>query len=206
MAYKLLHNGEKILYSIPQLIAQDEVFLSISERAYANLMPYYVISNYGRLYNYYTQRFITPAIDSKGYLYANLRGRDEKGHACRIHRMLMTTFNPCPYCEELLINHKDGNKLNNSLSNLEWCDYSYNSLEAYRIGLNRNLKGEERSNATLTNNQAELICQAMTNPCRKLTDIALEFNVPVQILYNINTGRAWKHIADKYTFPKRREK
>ena len=118
----------------------------------------------------------------------------------------MATFNPCPYCEELLINHKDGNKLNNSLSNLEWCDFSYNSSEAYRIGLNKNLRGEERPNATMTDEQAELVCRAMLNPNVNMTDIAKEFNVTPQVLYNINAGRSWKHIADKYTFPKRREK
>ena len=37
--------------------------------------------------------------------------------------------------DNLVINHKDGNKLNNNLENLEWCTQAYNNAEAYRLGL-----------------------------------------------------------------------
>ena len=68
-----------------------------------------------------------------------------------LHRIMMETFSPdrinfkCADYEErnkidlnkLVINHKDGNKLNNSLDNLEWCSEAYNNKEAYRIGVRK---------------------------------------------------------------------
>jgi hypothetical protein len=52
----------------------------------------------------------------------------------RVHRLLAEQFisNPNNYSE---INHKDGNKLNNNLSNLEWCTHQYNMRHASKNGL-----------------------------------------------------------------------
>lgn len=40
-----------------------------------------------------------------------------------------------------IVNHKDGNKLNNSIENLEWCNYSYNNYHAYRTELKKRTNG-----------------------------------------------------------------
>ena len=53
-----------------------------------------------------------------------------------VHRLIAKTFiqNPNNYP---VINHKDGNKLNNNINNLEWCTVSHNNKEAYRIGIKK---------------------------------------------------------------------
>ncbi len=59
-----------------------------------------------------------------------------------IHRLVAKAFilnpnnKPC-------INHKDGNKSNNDITNLEWVTYSENDLHAFKIGL-KSQKGEEK--------------------------------------------------------------
>ena len=59
-----------------------------------------------------------------------------------IHRLVAETFikNPENY---FYINHKDGDKTNNNINNLEWCDNSHNVREAYRLGLNNPILGEK---------------------------------------------------------------
>lgn len=60
--------------------------------------------------------------------------KNGKVYTKTLHRLLMETFKPNK--DNLpCINHIDGNILNNSLNNLEWCTYSHNNKEAYRLGL-----------------------------------------------------------------------
>ena len=56
-----------------------------------------------------------------------------------IHRILAETFieNPNNFN---FVNHKDGNKENNNLENLEWCTQSENISHSYRTGLNGHVK------------------------------------------------------------------
>ncbi len=53
-----------------------------------------------------------------------------------VHRVVAEHFliNPCPD-KYIFINHLDGNKLNNTASNLEWCDHKRNMSHAFDTGL-----------------------------------------------------------------------
>ena len=54
--------------------------------------------------------------------------------AFTVHRLVATAFIPNPMNKKQ-VNHKDGNKLNNSADNLEWCDMSYNVKHSFVVGL-----------------------------------------------------------------------
>lgn len=60
--------------------------------------------------------------------------KDGKMYNKQIHRLVAIAFLPNPN-NYPIINHIDGNKENNNISNLEWCSYSHNVNEAYRLGL-----------------------------------------------------------------------
>jgi len=84
--------------------------------------------------------YVTP----KGYKMASLC-KNGKSYKVFLHRLLAIAFIPNtenkPY-----INHKDGNKLNNSLDNLEWCTKKENNAHAWRTGLCENVRKINREN------------------------------------------------------------
>lgn len=87
----------------------------------------YAISSYGRLKNIIDNHFI-PQKNDKGYrrvtINAKVNGKT-KYYTLSIHRLVATAFLPNP--EKLpYVNHKDENKANNFVNNLEWCTEAYN--------------------------------------------------------------------------------
>ena len=95
----------------------------------------YQISNYGRVRNIATDRILIPRIKDTGYyqITLSLGGRSKK-HTFKIHRLVAEQFIPNP--DNLpQVNHIDGNKLNNCVDNLEWCNQSHNIQHAMALGL-----------------------------------------------------------------------
>lgn len=78
-------------------------------------------------------RIKKPCDNGNGYLYV-AKVIDKKAKHYYVHQLVAATFinNPDNLTE---INHKDGNKANNSVENLEWCTRSENLCHAYRTGL-----------------------------------------------------------------------
>ena len=70
--------------------------------------------------------------DSEGYLRTSIRinGKQERA---RIHRLVAKAFIPNPY-KKPFVNHKNGNKADNRVNNLEWCTERENALLAYMNG------------------------------------------------------------------------
>ena len=64
------------------------------------------------------------------------KNKQKKLH--RIHTLVATHFINKPY-PDLIVNHKDGNKFNNNVSNLEWCTYKENSNHAKDLGLDKSI-------------------------------------------------------------------
>lgn len=70
-------------------------------------------------------KYITPQLGPNGYYIVGLM-KNNKIYYPRLHRLVAITFIPNPnnYPQ---VNHKDENKANNNVENLEWCDAKYNS-------------------------------------------------------------------------------
>ena len=98
----------------------------------------YEVSNLGRVRSmkrYYGMvgRIMPQTIQRKGY-YAVTFWMNNKAYCRKVHRLVIEAFTPNP--DSLpCINHIDGNKLNNHVSNLEWCTYQANMQHAVRTGL-----------------------------------------------------------------------
>lgn len=87
--------------------------------------PDYKISNKGRVYSSLTYRILKPRKHSKGYYNVALF-KDGQMHQKLIHRLVAEAFIPCDN-KSLVVNHKDENKRNNKVDNLEWVTRSENA-------------------------------------------------------------------------------
>lgn len=113
-------------------MASSEVWKIIDE------FPSYMVSNLGRVksldYNgTKKEKILKPIKQKKGYLKIGLY-KNKKYYSRQIHRLVAITFIPNPN-NEPQVNHIDGNKENNTVYNLEWCNNQYNQTHAINNGL-----------------------------------------------------------------------
>lgn len=108
-----------------------EIFKDI--KGYENL---YKISNYGNVKSLKNSIILKPAKNHRGYLHVALY-KNNKTKAHRIHRLVAQAFISNPE-NKPQVNHKDGNKLNNCVDNLEWVTNGENQKHAFKLGLQTN--------------------------------------------------------------------
>lgn len=93
----------------------------------------YYVSNEGEIKNFKTNHILKLKINNGGYYSTNIRV-DGKIKTIRPHRLVAELFIPNednkPY-----VNHIDGNKLNNKVTNLEWCTPKENTKHAFKNNL-----------------------------------------------------------------------
>lgn len=111
----------------------------------------YCITNTGKVFNVITGKEMKSR-KIRGYLAVGLEGSKE-GNKRRqiinkIHRLVATYFVPNPQ-NKSIVNHKDGNKLNNNFTNLEWVTISENTKHAYANGLQRSCWNKELALAAI---------------------------------------------------------
>lgn len=107
-----------------------------------NFEGLYQVSNFGRIKSFPrtgTQtkdiRIKKITLSTKGYMRTSL-WKNKKSSMKSIHRLVAQAFIPNPN-NLPQINHKDGNKTNNNVENLEWVTAKENVAHAYKIGLNK---------------------------------------------------------------------
>lgn len=95
----------------------------------------YWISNLGRVKNKHG-KILKPRLSSNGY-YNICLYKNNKAKCYTVHRLVAEAFIPNP--DNLPeINHKDENRLNNEVYNLEWCNRKYN--QHYGSAIKKNIK------------------------------------------------------------------
>ncbi len=101
----------------------------------------YKVTDDGRVFTVKYQRFLDTVVDKYGYLKVRLVSTDGGRHRYSVHRLVLENFSPVDGMDKMQVNHKDGDKKNNALSNLEWTTPKENILHACAHGLRHNQQG-----------------------------------------------------------------
>ena len=166
-------------------------FVKINEKGFED----YYISKDGRLVKLYKNgniKFINPRLDAYGYMRVSITDINGKRKDRKMHRLMAQTFIPNPE-NKPTVNHKDGNKQNNSVENLEWATLSEQQIHAYGNGLNSN-SCELNPGHKLTLSQVEWIKEHYIKRDKTFGVIALakRFNVHRKTIGRIVNGQSWK--------------
>jgi antitoxin component HigA of HigAB toxin-antitoxin module len=117
----------------------------------------YTIDGLGNIYSDISGRMKTRNKGNTEYQIINLMTLEGKKKTFRVHRLVMMAFHPIQNMDDMEVNHIDGNKQNNALSNLQWCTSSKNQLHAFQIGLQKPRKGEKSNFSKLTQKDVDKI-------------------------------------------------
>lgn len=203
---KTIDPDSLIIQNIPSL--NGEIWVRINRSIYPDLKPYYWISNYGRIYSEVSNmimksRHLDPEKVSSPYYKIALQTNDGKHSISKsylIHRLMMCSFFPVENMENLVVNHIDGNKLNDNLSNLEWTTEHGNMQHAISHGLLNPIYGEKHTCAKISESDAKEIILLLLD--RKLThkEIANRMHCSLSIVDSIAEKKAWKYLSKDIDF------
>lgn len=94
----------------------------------------YFVTEFAQVFNRDTYKEVIPKIHINGYVYVTLTDYEGRKHSVRLHRVVAETYLPNPSGLPQ-VNHIDGVKTNNSISNLEWVSAEENTRHALKEGL-----------------------------------------------------------------------
>lgn len=117
----------------------------------------YTINSDGEVFSDKTGKMKTRNKGDTDYQIINFMKIDGKKKTYRLHRLVLMAFDPRDDMDSLEVNHKDGNKKNNKLENLEWCTSSENQIHAYKTGLQKPRRGSASNLSKLSEDDIKKI-------------------------------------------------
>lgn len=96
----------------------------------------YEIAEDGSVLNLANNTLLSASLNPKGYLRVGLADGKGGHKQYSVHSLVARHYIPNPYGYSQ-INHKDGNKRNNHINNLEWCSCAQNAQHALATGLRK---------------------------------------------------------------------
>lgn len=141
----------------------------------------YLITETGQIINKISNRILKPQPNNKGYLRVTIGGEKYFVHKLVAEKYISNIEN------KEQVNHKDGNKLNNCVDNLEWVSNLENRYHAIKNKLH--LSGEDCPWAKLTQLEVDEIRQ---NSDLTIEDLAKIYKVSTSTIRDILSFRTWK--------------
>lgn len=176
----------------------------------------YAISNMGRIKNLTTGRILKPYVHTiTNYEVIKLKSIDPSNSTNNItyknffiHKLVGWEY--CTmYPGKTVCNHKDGNKRNNTYTNLEWCTSGENTRHALRTGLTK-IYGEDNAQNKYSEKFVRSICKMFENGKTKSEILKIITNDPVarsraypelySLLVHLNAKDRFTHICNEYNY------
>lgn len=166
----------------------------------------YIISNMGRIASVPRRRtrggLLKPQPNKQGYLMIAIR-YNGKYKLWRLNRLVALTFLPNPNNYEQ-VNHINGIKSDNRVSNLEWCSRSHNQKEAYRLGLQKPSEHQKRVAKKYCIENKSIKIRAMRFPFIKdyssMSEASRDLGIPVSCISRVVNGK--RQQTNGYIFAK----
>jgi len=169
-------------------------------RPVLNYEGWYEASNKGRIKRIkesrgtFAGKILTPQKSRNGYLFLGL-SRNGKTKRYHVHRLTAGAFlGPCP--EGLEVNHKDGDKTNNAICNLEYITHKGNIKHAHKSGL-VDIRGEKSRNHILTEKDIHQIRRLLIEGKLTQQEIGNMYKISYSTISDIKLGKTWGWLKDK---------
>lgn len=152
--------------------------------------PNHCITEDGKVFSLNSNRFLKDQVCDKGYRKITLFWENRR-KTFRVHRLVAYSFLSTPEnYEDLEVNHKDGDKSNNSYTNLEW----NTSLENIEHAVNSGLRN---THYKLTESDVHRVCKLLQDGYRNI-DVANMTGISKSHISSIKTGRCYPDIVNEY--------
>lgn len=149
----------------------------------------YQVSNTGKVLGLKRNKLLKKLTRPNGYLYVDLC-KNNKSIKHSIHRLVMIAFiGP----SDLTVNHKDGDKTNNRLDNLEYVTQLQNSQHAWKSGLKASMEGENHFASKLTEKDVKNIRRLGKNGMSQM-DLSRQYGISQSNVWSILKDKTWKHL------------
>lgn len=135
-------------------------------------------------------------VDRYGYLKARTKHKG-KNVRCLVHRLVAMAYIPNPE-NKPQVNHKDSDRKNNHVDNLEWVTPEENSRHAQEKGRFEGInKGESNGYNKYSEDIIHKVCSMLEQGLSN-SEIVSQVGCQRKLPYDIRRGKSWKHISKHY--------
>lgn len=165
----------------------------MKEHPHFNLI---LVSEDGTVMSKRTGKVFKQRVNEFGYVQVSVpNGEKGKTVKRKVHRLVAQTYIPNPE-NKREVNHIDGDKTNNHVSNLEWATSQENKQHAWENGLYTAI-GEDHHDAIHSEEFIRNICELIQDGLRN-KDIAEMIGLHKDFISDIRTGRRWGSVSKDY--------
>jgi len=159
----------------------------------------YIVYENGTIWSIKQSKFLKGIVGRGGYYRFNLV---EHGNCQYLHRLVAKLFIENPE-NKPMVNHKDGNKLNNNVSNLEWVDCKENTKHAIETGLrkqrvkgewNPDFKGDKHHNRRLSELQVREARELYATGDYSYKELGEKYGVHLSTVAYAVSKKFWKSV------------